>query len=347
MLWSAVDRWLVHLADPLDPPPVRPARRLKTDEAERLVGTAHAHGVLPAVMQQLQRDPAAVLKQPADLDPHRVFAGQVQIEQAQLAMLLRRQAAELLRDFQSEGITTVIMKGPIFADQLYPEPGLRPFVDLDLLVPRAAFEAGYQRMRSLSYVEYDEAEMKYDQGYAEVLMYKPDQPGGPCELHWNLVNSPTLRRGLDVSLDDLQLDPDRLTPEGQPTLTPAANLLITAVHAAASHGYDKLQMIIDLLQLARGQAGPIDIDWLRHAMVRTGAELSLAVGLDLAARFYPHDPAPRSLLKQLKPRWSPIFWRRVISPHLLITARDHRRYWGSFRRQWLRHCLKKSQRSPV
>lgn len=343
MFWTPVDRWLVTLADPMGKLHARLPSRLDAEGLKRLINAALNHGVLPAVLRHLQQHPETVLQNPEDFNAHRVSTGKILIEQAQLAMLLRQQAAELLRTARGRGMTMLVMKGPSFADAIYPEPGLRPFVDLDLLVERDHFREAHTMMRELGYIEHDEEAMKYEDGYAETLMYRPDQPGGPAELHWNLVNSPTLRRGLDVSLSDLQLEPDRVTPEDQPNLTAASHLLITVVHAAASHGYDKLQMAIDILQLARGAAGPIDTDWLQEAMANTGATLALAVGLDLTARLYPHDPAPRELLKQLDPRWSRFFWRRFVTPHLLITARDDRRYWGSFRRQWLRHRLKRGR----
>jgi hypothetical protein len=55
--------------------------------------------------------------------------------------------------FQQAGITPVLLKGACFALTIYPDIGLRPMGDLDLLVPKAQFAEAVRIARSLGYVD--------------------------------------------------------------------------------------------------------------------------------------------------------------------------------------------------
>ena len=121
-------------------------------------------------------------------------------------MLLRRQAAEIAAALAADGVPAMVLKGPEFADRLYPQPAVRVFSDIDLLIPKTAGAAAEAVMRRLGY-EPAASSMKYDEGYGERGWRRPKSPGGLVEIHWNLVNSPTLRRMVSVELADLQVEP--------------------------------------------------------------------------------------------------------------------------------------------
>ena len=97
--------------------------------------------------------------------------------------------------------------------------------------------------------------MKYAGRLSERSWEHPAMPGAMVEVHDNLVNSPTVRRGVSVRLEDLPLERG---PDGRLRATPAGLLIIAAVHGAASHGFEKVQHLCDIAQVVRGRAGPVD-----------------------------------------------------------------------------------------
>jgi len=152
------------------------------------------------------------------------------------------------------------------------------------------------------------------------------------EIHWNLVNSPSLRRALSVTYEDLQLE----THQNRPRPSATATLLIAAVHGVASHGIDRLQLLGDVVQAVRGTAGTLDEAWLAQAVPQTGTGRTLATALALAHKVY-GEPNCLNLMKRLG------IERRAWPGNLLLTRgvvlRAHASR-DSFRRQLLREFLK-------
>jgi hypothetical protein len=190
-------------------------------------------------------------------------------------LVLRGQLKEIASAFDAAAVLFIVLKGPEFADRLYSDPALRPFTDLDILLPKKALDAAGECMRRLGYRPSTAAGGKYPGRYGEQSWRLPDRPAGMVELHWNMVNSPPLRRRLSVEYEHLA------PAEGSAT-TPSALLLMAAVHAAASHRFDRLQLLCDIAQAAREAAGPLDAEWLRESAARTGSVFALSTGLRLA-----------------------------------------------------------------
>ncbi|MGE5250801.1 MAG: nucleotidyltransferase family protein, partial [Bacteroidota bacterium] len=59
----------------------------------------------------------------------------------------------LVRRFAETGIPLVALKGICFALTIYPDRGLRPMADLDLLVPASQFSAAVRIAQRLGYVD--------------------------------------------------------------------------------------------------------------------------------------------------------------------------------------------------
>ena len=342
---SPVGQWLLLLADPENSFDRIPCM-LKAKHVRRLLCLADRHGVLPTALMHLRRlldtrgvgnlvrtpMDAAVLRQSVE------SAQEMLVERNGLSLLLRMQVDEIAHALGAARLRAVVMKGPTFADRLYGEPSLRLFTDIDLLVSRQDLSAVEALLGQLSYSPAPGA-MKYDQGYGERTWRRDGLPGGPVELHWNLVNSPTLRRGVSVDLEDLMFEPGRSGPP-LPEPTPAAMLLMACVHAAASHGFDRLQMLCDIGQLARGRAGEVDTDFLGEGARRCGAALAVAMSLDLAGRML-REPACGQLLVRCELPRPPLSARLVLSRGVVIRAHHA---LDSFRRQIFRSMLKRHPR---
>ena len=231
----------------------------------------------------------------------------------------------------------VVLKGPDFADRLYPDPGLKPFRDIDLLVPPRALADIEQVLEHLGYRPAEPAPMKHAGGYGQRSWRPSDGPGGNLEIHHNLVNSPTLRRRVSVEFDDLEIDENSAAAAELPKPSPSALLLIAAVHGATSHSFDRLQILCDVCQSVRGAAGHIDNQWLAKKAKQTGSSFAVATALALAGRAL-GEPACFSLLQELR-RALPIrIWPGLLTPSVVL--RSHSPV-GAFRREIFRELLKR------
>jgi hypothetical protein len=300
----------------------------------RLLELADWHGVLPAVVQNMKQLIAAASDGWHSFQPEPAAwerAGRQLRLRAVLSLVLRQQARQALVCLEAAGVPAVVLKGSDFADRLYPQPALRPFTDVDLLIPRHALEPARTALRGLGYQPVP-ARMKHETGYGEESWRRQNGPTGTVELHWDLVNSPALRRAVSVTYQDLQLE----MHQGRPRPSAAALLLIAAVHGVTGHSLDRLQGLRDVVQAVRGAAGPMDAPWLAQTVRRTGAERAMAFALAVAGRLC-REPRCRELKKRLgisRPVWPA---RLLLSRGVVLRA--HARC-DSFRRQLLREFLK-------
>jgi hypothetical protein len=337
-----LEHWLLALADPKPTPVDQPGVRLASRNILPLCLSAEWHGVLPQVSSRIERllaeNPGQLLADAtagptilAELEPVRRRVA----ERSAMAMFLGAEARKLLTELSGQGVKVIVLKGMDFAARLYPQPALRPFVDIDLLVQEADWKTVSDTMARLKFAP-QEIKLKHPTGYAERSWENPAMPGAMVEVHDNLVNSPTIRRGVSVRLEDLPLERG---VHGFLQPTPAGLLVIAAVHGAASHSFDKLQHLCDIAQIARGRIGKINEPELRECAARTGANFCIAAGLDLAARTF-NDPACAELLARLDIRWPCRLTRLLITPTLVICSQGPCRRFGSWRRQLLRQMLK-------
>ncbi len=353
-------RWLAALCDPqinrdshllFVPEPSQP---MTPAQLSRLMELATRHGVLPAVLANLRRisearGPAAIVRadDAGTLATAMAQGDQVMLKRTAMAMLLRWQLAQIGRALAARGLPGIVIKGPDAAARLYENVSLRPFTDIDLLTDVSAAAQLDAALRDIGY-EPKSPDMKYAEGYGELAYRRSDAAGGAVEVHWNLVNSPMLRKGLSVELGDLQLEPAPITSCQWTGRQPSAAslLLIAAVHAAASHGFDRLQHLCDIRQVIRGRAGEIDRDYLKDAVAKTGAGLALATALDLTRRTLETGEAMdgrsgEDLIRDLGLSRPGAAMRKLLTPGMVL--RCHAKA-DSFRRQIFRGMLKRSRR---
>ncbi len=294
--------------------------------AALLVALARDHGVLPTLLARLpddERRAAAVSQRPV-------------LEGAATQTLVLRQVAQALRrQLAAAGIDALVVKGPSFADRLYKTPCWRPFTDLDLLLHRADFPRARDLMRAAGYRPEGMALKHEAAAYGEEKWIA--NPGGLevlVELHWDMIGSPTLRQGRRVDLALLQAEDGAETP--------AALLLVAAVHAAYGHAFDRLQPLVDVVQAVRGAAGPIDADWLSRRATEGGLRPGLALALDLAGRAF-GEPACDTLRRAIGLKRPPLAIRCLMTPAVVVGAETGAHGLMAWRRQAVREWLKRAR----
>ncbi|NQU75201.1 MAG: nucleotidyltransferase family protein [Planctomycetes bacterium] len=336
---SALKTWLPNLARP-DGVERLPGGPLRLAQLDTVFDRARWHGVLPAALANIRQAAGrfALHRVVADCAAEEDLDGPVLawkphlVRQTGFTLLLRARLGEIAAVLNARGIPHVVLKGPEFADRLYANSALRLFTDLDLMVPLSAADDVAETLTSVGYALNEPHGRRYAVGYGEQTWCHPDRPVEKVEVHWNLVNSPTLRRGVSVRFENLQLDGPSL--HGRPTAS--SLLLIAAVHGATSHAFNRLQLLCDLRQAALGVAGGLDEDWLTETAARTGAALSLAAGLDLCARVF-GEPLCRPLLSRLGRIIGRRYARFLLSPAMVVDPPP----LTKLRRQAFRQLLKR------
>jgi hypothetical protein len=95
------------------------------------------------------------------------------------------------------GIRPVLVKGPAVAERLYPDRALRPFRDLDLVVPADRLEPAARALRiELGYEPEEEPWAGFGESVGHhVSMVRRVGEGGVCvDLHWRLSDDPVAER---------------------------------------------------------------------------------------------------------------------------------------------------------
>ncbi len=113
--------------------------------------------------------------------------------------------ARVLHALSGAGVRAIVLKGAALAVTVYADPGLRPMVDVDLLVHKEDMPRALAILQAQGYaiqgVEvHDGATLAYEN---EIALVKPGPapallPEMTLELHWSLLDSPFHQRVVDM-----------------------------------------------------------------------------------------------------------------------------------------------------
>lgn len=218
------------------------------------------------------------------------------------SLVLSRELCRLLGRFREAGIPLIPLKGPVLAEALYPDPALRPFSDLDLLIrsqdllraDRLLQEVGCRRVADAHSWEFDIA---YD---AQTLYEAP--PGLRVDLHWGLMNDPRYRwnHRESVAVWDRAL---RLRVAGEEALglCPEDLFLYLAAHLAVHHGLGGVIWHWDLALLLEREPGALDWNAIVDRAARWRVRNALYFALLGVERLFGVS-APAWAMGRLRPR---------------------------------------------
>ena len=254
-LWETVDR-LVDRADSVD--------------------DLRAHGLQLLALQRWRADGRAI---PDELrDEERLAAVRVLVARA----LLERVRAACNGPL-------VLMKGPAVAAR-YPDPALRPFADVDVLVPDAA--AVQRALLDAGFVELDDPE-PYGTKYHRPPLALPGLPLA-LEVHAR----PKWVNGVEPPTDELLRTavPSSLGVAGVLEPAPAHHALLLAAHSWA---HEPLRRALDLVDVA------VLIEGVDRAEIR-----ALARAFGLARVWRATEGAAEALLDGRRRTWPLLVWAR-------------------------------------
>jgi hypothetical protein len=201
--------------------------------AERLTGLLDAAvtgGVVPLSAAQLEQAQSA----------HREAAGST--------LLLERMLLKAADVLEGAGITYRVLKGPAVAHTLYPNPSLRTFGDIDLLIPTALYADGLTVLTSAGWRrDFPEPRSGFDARFGKGTPLKgPD--GYEIDLHRMFVFGPL---GMAVDMQQLFTTSTEFELAGRPLkgLGKEEQFLHVCMNAAIGNSTPRLIPLRDVAQM--------------------------------------------------------------------------------------------------
>jgi hypothetical protein len=292
---SVEDELLLAAAGPvMTPERARRVARLSGGEPDwpRLVADAERHGLAPLVHHHRRalREAAwpAAARDALERSARHCVAWN---------LLLRHELARVLDAFGRASIAVMPLKGPVLADQLYPDPFLRSTEDLDLLVRDADVAASERVLHGLGYRRLPPPE----QGAGYHTGFVSDGAGAPgvvVELHHDVGEAHVSRPDVRA----LWAAASRGAWAGQAIRQMAlVDLVVYLCFHAAKDGLASVRALLDVALLLERRGG--EIAWDELTMRARAAHLAGPVYLALSeSRALLGAPVPDAVLEALRPR---------------------------------------------
>ena len=325
-LSSADEKLLVALADP---EAKAPAADWNSNRMSALVEAADNHGVLPVVTRKFR----TLATGGTSFDPtsRRLIeeSGQSLTIATGQSMMLSFHGRRIFGALAAGGVGASIVKGPVFAEKLYPHIADRPFGDIDILVDTNDIDGANEIIGKNGFELAPDPVENHSSTIQEFKWLLAGNSYVMIELHGNLIHSPELRRRLTFGRKELLA-----VGEGNPE-SPVALLMIAVIHGAGGHKFFRLQLLVDILQSARAVVRAGCEEQFIRAARRLGAELELSCALNAAGVLF-EDSAALRLASLLPGSLSASLGRRLISPRAILDATTTRGLRSRLQRDFFR-----------
>lgn len=179
-------------------------------------------------------------------------------------LVLERLLLDTVDRLSSAGLESRVLKGAAAAQLDYPDPTMRGFGDVDLIVRAGDFDAAVGILTGLGYRRsYPEPRPGFDRRFSKGASFRT-QDDLEVDLHRTLTMGPF---GVRLDLDALWQEHEKFDLAGRPirALGPEARLLHACYHAVLGETVPRLSALRDAAQLALCR----DLDLGRlHGLIR-------------------------------------------------------------------------------
>lgn len=311
---------LIRLADPGQDASIA---SIQDDALPAILDAADYHRVLPTVLARLPDEMASQISQ--------TFRDRLILDAARM-MTLRHTGEQVLAALGEAGLPAVIVKGEHFATRLYPPSIWRPYTDIDILIKESGRTDANTVMRKLGFFRSGSL-VKHEGGYGEDKWARSHSGNYlPVELHWDLINSPSLRNKRHLAYNDVVAADGNIDAIG--------DLLIACVHGALGHTFERLYHLVDIAQSARGVGGSIDPRELAIRAQNCGSSEAVAMALAVAGGLFNDDSCLNLLERSHLPR-PPQWALNILDPSTLMKKRGSLDLRIAWRRPLVRQWLKR------
>jgi hypothetical protein len=198
-------------------------------------------------------------------------------------LLLPRAVALAVRPLTDAGLEPVVFKGPAVAAR-YPEPGLRPMDDIDLLLPRADHQRAVHALGDAGW----QVALPGGRHTNATVLTHGGVPSLFLEVHYALEGASQRVTALDPSMLWAMRQPMECLGTTAFGLPPAEELVVLAAHAGGPHHrFARLIWMADLAMIVGASASHgTAVNWDRVRAVAEAAQCVAVVGaaLEMARR---------------------------------------------------------------
>ncbi|MBA2437584.1 MAG: nucleotidyltransferase family protein [Acidimicrobiia bacterium] len=219
-----------------------PDRPLSADHWERVLGEARDDRTIGLLSQAIAEGSFAATPEQAEA------AYDVHAEAMGLAVVLERVMLDVVDLLNGAGIDHRVLKGSAVAHLVYPDPSLRPFGDVDLLVPAHHVDRAVATLVDAGYLrERPQLRPGFDRRFAKSVSFTSPH-GLPVDLHRTLAAG---RFGLTLAADDLFDSSAVLVLAGRRLAALAADerFLHACYHAALGSSVPPVLALRDIAQM--------------------------------------------------------------------------------------------------
>ncbi len=141
----------------------------------------------------------------------------------------RSQTAQFLEAAAARDLPVMILRGTRIAENLYDDPALRMYTDIDALIPKDRLPDAKQLARDLGFFPPFDRDDGFFERHHYHLCYTSRTSGIPLEIHWALSPPFSLER---IDYADLFSRARKIEVAGVPSLAPAVedDLVLLAAH---------------------------------------------------------------------------------------------------------------------
>ena len=261
------------------------------------------HGIAPLLYRGLQQVEAARQAVPLAVFNRlrQLYEGNVKRSQ-RLAAVLHEVAAEANR----VGMPLLGLKDVYLVREIYPEAGLRPMGDVDLLIRQGDYERMRAALASLGFEPLPDRDIPYTLKYAWAHHFRRTADNVWLDVQWNVMQ----REWDSCGAGSFRFDPDDMWTRAQPLDFAGARLLAPTLEAMLfhlclhleGHQYCELVLFCDIAELLKRRG--MEVDWAQvTALTRKyRAESSVYYTLWLTQNLL-DAPVPERVLSELKPAY--------------------------------------------
>jgi hypothetical protein len=243
-------------------------------------------------------------------DQRTPLAETVEVQRMRELLVVPRALELAVGPLVQAGIEPVVLKGPAVAVR-YPGTGLRPFDDLDLLVPHRQHVTAVDSLVRAGWVL---ARPSRRDRYDSVLVH-PSLPDLPLELHYAL--EAWYDRASSLDAEELWRRRRPVELHGVPcfALPTAEELVVLCAHAAKPyHGFSRLIWIADLaMVLGEGAERGETVAWDRVQELARAARCRTAVAAALSLSVLAGADVPSELCRLPDAGWPAEALRRLVA----------------------------------
>jgi putative nucleotidyltransferase-like protein len=217
--------------------------------------------------------------------------------------VLTDQWSEVMTLFEQAGVPSITHKGMALIHQVYPDMGLRPMADIDLLIRPADLPAVRQTFQTAGFRTPDETQ-QVEEAFRSFLHFVRNS--SVIDLHWEIAHY-TRFEGI------IRVDHPGLWRRARPlvvgrtrglTLCPEDMLLHLALHLTLGSEFGRLMWLTDIDTVLRQYAGEMDWEKLLGEATRWRLRTILAYTLRVLRESFgspvPPEIAPRLLPGRLR-----------------------------------------------